>query len=214
MTANADSRSDGDGDDSSSNNDNDNNNIDTSDYDKNDNFVSSTSSAQRVMESIMRVSLAGFGGALVGLSLSKQKHKQSTRPRPVRVDSTLPMNWAFACAGFCSLIELSRWASPTSIFSPSRPVQTIGDYTIGGAAAGAAFRGMQVAQKSSRALRPNVLSGLASGVVLGFVAGVVQCAADVGEEMVEEERRRQKRHQSHGEEGEQQTEAEPQNAKT
>jgi hypothetical protein len=158
--------------------------------------TTSTFSTQRVMESVMRVSLAGFGGALAGLSLSRQR--QSSRPRPVRVDSTLPMNWASACAGFCTLIEISRWASLTSLLSPSRRIQTIGDYTIGGAAAGAAFRGMQVAQKSTKTLRPNILSGLASGIVLGLIAGVVQCAADIGEEMVNEERARQT--QSNGKE--------------
>jgi len=160
--------------------------------------TTSTASTQRVLESIMRISLAGFGGALVGLSLSRQKQQSpSARPRPMRVDSTLPMNWAFACAGFCSLVEFSRWASPTSLVTSSRPIQTVGDYTVGGAAAGAAFRGMQVAQRSTRALRPNILSGLASGIVLGFIAGIVQCAADVGEEMVEQER--QQRQQSYKE---------------
>lgn len=137
----------------------------------------------------MRISLAGFGGALAGLSLSRRPQQPgAVRPRrPLRPDSTLPMNWAFACAGFVTLIEISRWASPTSLLTPSRRLQTIGDYTIGGAAAGAAFRGMQVAQKTSRA---NIASGLATGVVLGCLAGVVQCAADYGEDMVEEERQR------------------------
>lgn len=156
--------------------DNDNDNTETS--------SSASSSTLRIMESVMRISLAGFGGALVGLSLSRQKQHSTTsgRPRrPVRVDSTLPMHWAFACAGFCSLIEMSRWASPASLVTSSPHAITIGDYAFGGAAAGAAFRGMQVAQRSSRA---NILSGLASGIVLGCLAGIVQCAADVGEEMV------------------------------
>lgn len=140
----------------------------------------------------MRLSLSGFGGALVGLSMQRKQATASTRrPRPMRVDSTLPMNWAFACIGFCSLVEIARWTSPTSLVTDSRRIQTVGDYTVGGAAAGAAFRGMQVAQKSTRAtVRPNILTGLALGIVLGFLAGIVQCAADVGEEMVEEERLR------------------------
>lgn len=155
---------------------------------KNDNNATSTSSTHLIMESIMRISLAGFGGALVGLSLSRQKQQHSRRP--MRVDSTLPINWAFACAGFCSLIELSRHASLTSLVTSSRPMQTIGDFILGGAAAGAAFRGMQVGAQMAgpRTLKPNILSGMASGIALGLIAGIVQCAADAGEEMVQEER--------------------------
>ena len=106
-----------------------------------------------------------------------------------RLDSNLPMTWALACCSFCGLIEISRWSSPMSLITSSKPVQTVGDYTVGGAAAGAAFRGMQVAQKRS-SRPPSILSGMASGMMLGFFAGVVQYAADVGEEMVEEERQR------------------------
>lgn len=150
---------------------------------------------RHTMESIMRMSLAGFGGALVGLSLAR---RPQTRLPARRLDSNLPITWALACCSFCGLIEISRWSSPISLITPSKPVQTVGDYTVGGAAAGAAFRGMQVAQKRS-SRPPSILSGMASGMMLGFFAGVVQYAADVGEEMVEEERQRRSQQQDSNE---------------
>ena len=147
----------------------------------------------RLMESVMRISIAGFGGALVGMSLSRRPQLQSSassrRRRPYRADPNLPMTWAMACSAFCTLIEISRWTSPTSLITPSPAIQTVGDYTLGGAVAGAAFRGMQVAQRST-AVRPSILSGLVPGMVLGFLAGVTQYAANVGEEMLEQERQR------------------------
>lgn len=138
-----------------------------------------------IMESIMRISLAGFGGALVGLSLSRRPHARLPR----RIDSNLPITWAMACGSFCGLIEISRWSSPTSLITSSKSIRTVGDYTLGGAAAGAAFRGMQVAQKRS-SRPPSLVSGVVSGMMLGFLAGVVQYAADVGEELLEQEQQR------------------------
>lgn len=143
------------------------------------------------MESIMHISLAGFGGALVGLSLSRRQHARLPR----RIDSNLPLTWATLCGSFCGLIEISRGCSLTSLITSSKPIQTVGDYTLGGAAAGAAFRGMQVAQKRSNRL-PSILSGVVSGMMLGLLAGVVQYAADVGEEMFEQEQQRRWQHQS------------------
>lgn len=69
------------------------------------------------MESFLRISLAGFGGAMVGLSLAKSKSMQTIGTRlPSKLWNAyrdeLPAQWAMACILFSTAFELTRAASP------------------------------------------------------------------------------------------------------
>ena len=159
---------------------------------------SPTQKYQLILETFMRVSLAGFGGALTGMALSKQQQRDHLRGGAAtmrlirRLDTNLSASWAMACMLFAGIIETCRWTSLTSYILPDSPAaQTIGDYTLGGAVAGAAFRGMQIQPSHIRktrapALTPRILSGLVPGVTLGFLAGVSVYAANVGLDMLEQ----------------------------
>lgn len=89
-----------------------------------------------VMESSMRITLAGFGGALAGLSFSRRRgpvgaaaaaaaRAVGRRAPPRRrgasvaakpyVDTDLPTTWAVACLSFAGIVEFSRIVSPTSL---------------------------------------------------------------------------------------------------
>lgn len=144
-----------------------------------------------VMESFMRITLAGFGGAISGIAISRGGTHTRINPghRPY-ADANLPASWAIACVGFVGIIEASRVLSPFSFLGlEQRYLTTIGDYTLGGAIAGAAFRGMQVQSMKSKApiLAPRILSGLVPGIALGLVAGLAQAAADELEKKLQEE---------------------------
>mmetsp|Transcript_23665 Transcript_23665/g.40140 ORF Transcript_23665/g.40140 Transcript_23665/m.40140 type:complete len:193 (+) Transcript_23665:3-581(+) len=159
------------------------------------------------MDSTMRVFLAGFGGALTGLSLSRQRPRAkhvsealATAQRRARVygDSNLPAAWAMACMGFAGIIEATRLVSPMSFFlsDENRHLRTVGDYTIGGATAGAAFRGMQVrsarlARTKAPTLTPTVLSGLFPGIMLGLLAGIFLTTSNYVEELAEAEKQKE-----------------------
>jgi hypothetical protein len=144
----------------------------------------------------MRVSLAGFGGSLVGLSLARQRREQQHLRGPaakkIRApDTNLSAAWAFTCMAFVGIIEVcTQYASLTEHLGISSPaLQTIGDYTLGGAIAGATFRGMHIrpyqrgrSSAASRAptLTPRIVSGLIPGVVLGCLAGIFVYGANIG----------------------------------
>ena len=135
---------------------------------------------QKSMESIMIISLAGFGGALAGISMAVRQrrlpltglktfqNKQLTKKTPLKdkrelqhrpyVDSHLPNQWALTCMGFASIVEIVRRMSPFELilhesiyFQPSwtKSLTIIGDYTIGGAVAGAMFKGASLQDKTN-----------------------------------------------------------------
>ena len=94
------------------------------------------------LESLMRITLAGFGGALAGISisrrggassaqtvakstsnviqqsLSRKQRRQAIRSAPPvlgpSVDRELPSAWAVACMAFAGVVEFTRLASPTT----------------------------------------------------------------------------------------------------
>jgi hypothetical protein len=69
-----------------------------------------------MMESIVRITAAGFGGSLVGLSLERQSASMPSATRPTiasrQVVGSLPTTWAVSCMIFASLLESTRRASP------------------------------------------------------------------------------------------------------
>lgn len=91
--------------------------------------------AYQVMESLMIISIAGFGGALCGLAISRRgggglsplfasrvsagSLKSSSTLRksaraPYYIDHELPTAWAVACITFASIMEFSRMISPAT----------------------------------------------------------------------------------------------------
>ena len=160
-----------------------------------------TISLQDMMESVVRVTLAGLGGSIIGLS---QEHKlqsmrvvtgaaasAAARRKRVEVNTTtnVPLQWAVSCMTFCTLIETSRWLCPTrrmtqALFynSDAETLQqspwitatwTVSDYGIGGGVGGlAASMGRQTHLRSQ--LPPSILSGSKRffGVVPGLVLGL------------------------------------------
>jgi hypothetical protein len=79
-----------------------------------------------LLESIVRITLAGLGGSFVGLSQEKRLEAirvvtgaasaaAARRRRSLSTQiSNLPLTWAISCMAFCVIIETSRLTSPTS----------------------------------------------------------------------------------------------------
>jgi len=165
------------------------------------------------LEGILRVTLAGFGGAVAGMAITRQVYSsaQELRRGGKAQRSNLPYNWAVACMGFAIVVEGTRLASPVrkigTFVNAERYVSSyldpkqiefgyvVGDYTLGGAVAGAAYRGMNVPSSTAKklkqgarpALSPRILGGLGAGVVLGMFAGLVQASYEYLEKEMEEE---------------------------
>mmetsp|Transcript_16856 Transcript_16856/g.31205 ORF Transcript_16856/g.31205 Transcript_16856/m.31205 type:complete len:250 (+) Transcript_16856:41-790(+) len=90
----------------------------------------SSFSMEDVMESMARISLAGLGGSIVGLSLEKRFEsmkvttpsgmtaaaRRKRSPMNNRMMVNLPITWGVSCMVFCSIVETSRLTSPSTIF--------------------------------------------------------------------------------------------------
>lgn len=109
-------------------------------------------------ESATRITLASFGGGLVGLALERSKSQSggvgSRRGPPILKPSLSQAKvWSLSCMMFALILETSRLSSPTSVIYKSIVEQEddpqnfdaqlrrkgfvlVGDYTIGGAVAG------------------------------------------------------------------------------
>jgi hypothetical protein len=82
-----------------------------------------------VMESVVRITLAGFGGSIVGLSLEKRLESMrvttaaglTAAARRKRSPSAslvnLPLTWGFSCMIFCLIVETCRLTSPATWIS-------------------------------------------------------------------------------------------------
>lgn len=138
----------------------------------------------RTMSISSRVALAGFGGALVGLSLARRQGGRRGMVRGIsygRKQYNLSRRWALSCAGFATVFEASRLLSPTSFFVQNVHLRTVGDYTLAGATAGAAFRGIPIQSFQNRnntnmgppKLGPRLSAGIFAGLILGFIPGVL-----------------------------------------
>ena len=153
------------------------------------------------MDSLMRITMAGFGGAIAGLSISRGRGKalmNSASARKLYVDPDLPSTWAVACMMFVGVMECSyTWIKPTSrlqnevskiltddkkdtisvLNSPFTAI--VGDYTIGGLIAGAIFKGSNVRTdlvKVKSKLHPpttHTIKPLKPGFVAGILPGAV-----------------------------------------
>jgi len=118
-----------------------------------------------IMESLVKITLGGVGGTVIGLSLEKRLEvmKLTTaegiaaaarrkRGRVTTHQLNLVTAWALSCLVFCTIIETSRLTSPSTwilkqingrsystaldIKIMKAPAITIADYSIGGALAG------------------------------------------------------------------------------
>ena len=153
------------------------------------------------MESLLRITMAGFGGAIAGLSISRGRGRtlmSTASARRLYVDPDLPSTWAVACMMFVGVMECSStWIKPTSrlqieaskylpidekdtisvLHSPFTAV--VGDYTIGGLIAGAIFKGSNVTTEMIKAknkvLPPatHKIKPLKPGFLTGIVPGAV-----------------------------------------
>lgn len=155
------------------------------------------------MESALRITLAGFGGVLVGLSLSQRRgadalahsttgvmqpmiQRGSQRSRSI-TNRDLPTQWAVSCLTFATIFECSRLMSPISHFTHNRHFQTIGDYAVGGLVAGSILRGLPVRGNTAQGAvaTPRFGAGLWSGLVLGIIPGVIVTGISLLEEYVD-----------------------------
>mmetsp|Transcript_15476 Transcript_15476/g.25807 ORF Transcript_15476/g.25807 Transcript_15476/m.25807 type:complete len:219 (-) Transcript_15476:3357-4013(-) len=163
----------------------------------------------QTMESFLRVALAGFGGAVVGISLSKRgglivastkKAKQVMRRGRYHhaTRSDLPAQWAMACVAFAGIFEGTRALSPTSgllrrideyggdsNYASNKYACTIGDYAVGGAMAGTLLRGLPVAGARTGIAAPRLGAGLFAGLVLGIVPGIMVATITMLEDYLE-----------------------------
>jgi len=157
-----------------------------------------------VLNSFIRMTMAGFGGAVAGLAMAKS-HRQNKmvlgaavvrRGKPYHSSTeSLPTTWAVACMTFAGIVETTQLANPTRIIVPdnkrySKYVSKALDMALGGALAGAIFRG---ATKSIAP--PRIMAGVGPGLALGALAGVAQATAEyVTDELerIEEEKERLK----------------------
>jgi hypothetical protein len=124
-------------------------------------------------------------------------------PVPIKTASTnLPMTWSLSCMLFAAVLESSRRASPADLLwkltvsddkslvestdsdrfqeqAFRQAIVSMGDYSVGGAAAGlagAVGQNRHLLTNRSLAIR----SGLLTGLGLGLLAGAIQAAIDIG----------------------------------
>jgi len=138
-------------------------------------------SVNETMESIVRVTFAGFGGSLIGMA------RENSLPKtPMTIYDGSRMNWAASCMLFVSILELSRRLSPLSYVPPVQKIEnayqrcfftSLGDLSIGGGLAG------MVASISYRNSFANNIKGfpmgLGTGIGLGIVVGTCQGLLDM-----------------------------------
>jgi len=152
------------------------------------------------LESTSRIALAGFGGALVGLALARKQVtplKPSGRALIARgrryTNQELSRRWAVSCLAFATIFEATRLIAPCSFFDFSSPYnkqfQVIGDYSIAGAIAGFALRGMPIQTFGKKMMgsnqTPRLGAGMAAGLVLGFIPGVLVAGLTFLEDQLE-----------------------------
>ena len=153
-----------------------------------------------VLESFIRMSVAGFGGALIGIVMARKGNPTAKsviqRGKPYR-DTNLPASWAVACITFSGAIETVKLSQPTSrLFTGvNQYLGTMVDMSIGGALAGALFRGAQIRSASSKApiIAPRIMAGLGPGLLLGILAGVLQSGGNYATDeiqKIEDEKKR------------------------
>jgi uncharacterized membrane protein len=207
--------------------------------------------SENTLESLVRITLAGFGGSVVGRAQQRQQAGMATtssesasvstststssnnrrRQRPpmaaarvkkIDILGNQPRTWALSCMIFALILETSRRSSPTTTLLQSvtsmeedsvkhTAITAVGDYTLGGTAAGLVGALAGWTQKARTTLsanamqlpasilsskagrRPLILWGLGAGMSLGFVAGIFQAGVDVGNIYLKREQQEQRR---------------------
>eukprot|EP00980_Cylindrotheca_fusiformis_P003174 scaffold721_cov131-Cylindrotheca_fusiformis.AAC.64 len=166
------------------------------------------SNAEKVMESVVRISFAGLVGSIIGLGQKGRLESMrvltgaaataaARRKRSAAPQTNLPLTMALSCMMFCTVLETSRLTSPSTLLLNSRGLAaptgeadklqsatiTVADFTFGGAMAGIASSFGKTSQKRLpiAAFRASGrFFGLLPGILLGFAAGSIQAAADYG----------------------------------
>mmetsp|Transcript_3687 Transcript_3687/g.9649 ORF Transcript_3687/g.9649 Transcript_3687/m.9649 type:complete len:208 (+) Transcript_3687:146-769(+) len=182
---------------------------------------------ENVMESMTRITFCGLGGTIVGLSLEKRleslkittaegiavaaRRKRGAIASSRRQSLPLPATWAVSCMVFCSIIEASRLASPTTWIAtkldfvpkgtPSSASEGISndkstaaailvaDHSIGGSIAGVVCSfGRRMYSRNSGVKMHSYprFSGLLPGLAIGVVAGTVQFGIQYGTDVLNE----------------------------
>lgn len=87
---------------------------------------SSPFTLEEVMESVVRITLAGLGGSMLGLSQERKLESMrvvtgaaaTAAARRKRAPSAqlanLPLTWSVSCMAFCAIVEASRRMAPSS----------------------------------------------------------------------------------------------------
>ena len=175
---------------------------------------------RRMFDTLLNVSIASLGGVIAGMSIARRQNTslQLTKLKLKKhtaayIDHNLPSKWAVACGSFVGVIDLFvRWICPVSVSldhlndhadenvkeseGVTNIIGTIGDFTCGGAVAGAIFRGSAIQSASLKRFGPKVnlthprfqgfLSGLFPGMMLGLLAGIGSVSFTYLEKYVEE----------------------------
>lgn len=155
-------------------------------------------------ETCVRITAAGFGGSLIGLSKERQEQQHHSvsvirqaarRHRPTRTN--LPVTWSLGCMVFVGVLESCRRSSPASnllehaqkyaalnhvqISVPetwSTPIAQQVAITIADYGIGGTVAGLA----GALARRTSVLSLTTTGLALGIVAGIFQAASNAVED--------------------------------
>lgn len=177
------------------------------------------------LRSLSRITLAGVGGALAGLSVARRRGTFGASTDAVlgqlvgdvaretlRPSLRLPMTWAIGCTTFVGIIEFSSLVSPTSLllvalremgvsgsgnsayggdlgdravdskqsdsnyfFWDEKSTQTLGDFVLGGAIAGAIFKGNSISATLPK--NDGVSAGGASSKIVSSMANNKICSA-------------------------------------
>lgn len=186
---------------------------------------SSSFDMEDVMESMTRITFCGLGGTIVGLSLEKRlesmkittadgvvaaaRRKRGKSMSSHQPSSPLSMTWAVSCMVFCSIIEVSRLTSPSTLItkqleatmgapwtlddkSNNKSIKTaiiISDYSIGGSIAGVVCsfgRRMYSRNAAVKMHSPRRFSGLLPGLAIGVAAGTIQSIIEYGANFLKE----------------------------
>lgn len=152
---------------------------------------------RRMFDTILNISIASLGGVVAGVSISRRRNSSLFLTRlklkkhtAAYIDHNLPSKWAISCGGFVGVVDIFvRWICPVTDSlnyvtkngegneEMNQVFGTVGDFTFGGAVAGALFKGSAIRSTNKRlaSIRPKfqgVLTGMFPGMVLGCVAGI------------------------------------------
>merc|ERR1711971_407430 len=182
---------------------------------------------ENVMESMTRITFCGLGGTIVGLSLEKRlesmkittaegiaaaaRRKRGAIASSHQRSPPLSVTWAVSCMVFCSIIEVSRLASPTTWIAnqldfvakekPSRFSRSdlndkstaaailVADHSIGGSLAGIVCSFGRRMYSRNSALKMHTFrrfSGFLPGLAIGVAAGTIQLGIQYGTDMLKE----------------------------